>query len=344
MNNISNFSSSEEQSYFFFDRASLNDSLRSNQAFFGDFIHQQNVHRFLSSDEVAAIRENPRQAERIVHSITRKKLKGSDQQFLEIVDLLLDQGQNLLSLELCTYALLFCAKKGDFFAAQIEALLELNGEITVSSKMIGNFNIEFQRYPVYRLGKAICRLLLSLAEIFPEAQQKEYAEKGLLYAETLKKMEPKNEFGYYFEVRFLDFVAPYEAEKRLCIYVMLGRPTDPAQLLVDSAERLNCPRCCDLYIRNYLLPRGIETALDLVKDIAEKGSSYSSWLLFQKIPAKEERELKALQKSFQEIFRKAVDLTPQMDDFLRNPPQKFSDAGPAYRNNNLPNTNITNKE
>lgn len=78
MNNISNFSSSEEQSYFFFDRASLNDSLRSNQAFFGDFIHQQNVHRFLSSDEVAAIRENPRQAERIVHSITRKKLKGSD--------------------------------------------------------------------------------------------------------------------------------------------------------------------------------------------------------------------------------------------------------------------------
>lgn len=344
MNNISNFSSSEEQSYFSFDRATLDNSLQSNQAFFGYFIHQQNAHQFLSSDEVAAIRENPRQAERIVHSITRKKLKGSDQQFLEIVDLLLNQGQNLLSLELCTYALLFCAKKGDFFAAQIEALLELNGEITVSSKMIGNFDIEFQRYPVYRLGKAICRLLLSLAEIFPEAQQKEYAERGLLYAETLKKMEPKNEFGYYFEVRFLDFIAPYEAEKRLCMYVILGRPIDPAQPLVDSAERINCPRCCDLYIRNYLLPRGIETALDLVKDIAEKGSSYSSWLLFQKLPAKEERELKALQKAFQAIFQKAVDLTPQIDDFLKNPPQKFSDAGLAYRNNNLPNANITNKE
>ena len=178
VDNISNFSSSEEQSYFSFDQTSLNDSLRSNQAFFGDFIHQQNTHRFLSPDEVAAIQENPCQARRIVHSITRKKLKGSDQQFLEIVDLLLDQGQNLLSLELCTYALLFCAKKGDFFAAQIEALLELNGVITVSSEMIGNFNLEFQRYPIYRLGKAICRLLLSLAEILPGAQQKEYAEKN----------------------------------------------------------------------------------------------------------------------------------------------------------------------
>lgn len=344
VDNISNFSSSEEQSYFSFDQTSLNDSLRSNQAFFGDFIHQQNAHRFLSPDEVSAIRENPCQAKRIVHSITRKKLKGSDQQFLEIVDLLLDQGQNLLSLELCTYALLFCAKKGDFFAAQIEALLELNGVITVSSEMIGNFNLEFQRYPIYRLGKAICRLLLSLAEILPGAQQKEYAEKGFSYAETLKKMEPKNEFGYYFEARFLNFIAPYEAEKRLCMYVMLGRPTDPAQPVVDSAERLNCPRCCDLYIRNYLLPRGIETALDLVKDIAEKGSFYSSWLLFQKLPAKEERELKALQESFQEIFQKAVSLTPQIGDCFKNPSQKFSDAGSTYRNNNLSNTIITNKE
>ena len=323
--------------------------------FFDDFIHQQKAHQFLSSDEAAAIRKTPRQAERIVRSITDKKLKGSDQQFLEIIDLLLDQGQNLLSLELCTYALPFCAKKGSFFAAQIEALLELNGEIAVSSKMIEEFNLEFQQYPIYRLGKAICRLLLSLAEIFPEQQQKEYAEKGLPYAETLKKMEPKNEFGYYFEVQLLRFIAPYEAEKRLSMYVMLGRPTDSAQPLVDSAERLNCPRCCDLYIKDYLLPRGMETALDLVKDVAEKGNFYSSWLLFQKLPAKEERELKALLKSFQEVFKKAIDLmdqnkqiqklrTPQMDDFLRNSPQKFSDADSAYLNNNLPNTNITNKE
>lgn len=55
VDNISNFSSSEEQSYFSFDQTSLNDSLRPNQAFFGDFIHQQNAHRFLSPDEVAAI-------------------------------------------------------------------------------------------------------------------------------------------------------------------------------------------------------------------------------------------------------------------------------------------------
>ena len=100
----------------------------------------------------------------------------------------------------------------------------------------------------------------------------------------------------------------------------------------------------DLYIRNYLLPRGIETALDLVKDIAEKGSFYSSWLLFQKLPAKEERELKALQESFQEIFQKAVSLTPQIGDCFKNPSQKFSDAGSTYRNNNLLNTIITNKE
>lgn len=355
MDNISKFSSSEEQSYFSFDRTSLNDSLKSIQMFFDGFIHQQKAHQFLSSDEAAAIRKNPRQAERIVRSITDKKLKGSDQQFLEIIDLLLDQEQSILSLELCTYALDFCAKKGNFFAAQIEALLEINGEIAVSSEMIGNFDIEFQQYPTYRLGKAICRLFLSLAEIFPKSQQEEYAEKGLPYAETLKKMDPKNEFGYYFEVQLLRFIAPYEAEKRLSMYVMLGRPTDPAQPLMDSAERLNCPRCCDLYIKDYLLPRGMETALDLVKDVAEKGIFYSSWLLFQKLPAKEERELKALQKSFQEMFQKAIDLmdqnkqiqklrTPQMDDFLRNPPQEFSASGSAYRNNNLPITNITNKE
>lgn len=191
--------------------------------FFDDFIHQQKAHQFLSSDEAAAIRKTPRQAEKIVRSITDKKLKGSDQQFLEIIDLLLDQEQSILSLKLCTYALDFCAKKGNFFAAQIEALLEINGEIAVSSEMIGNFDIEFQQYPAYRLGKAICRLFLSLAEIFPEPQQEEYAEKGLSYADTLKKMEPKNEFGYYFEVRFLHFIDPYEAEKRLCMYVMLGK-------------------------------------------------------------------------------------------------------------------------
>lgn len=245
------------------------------------------------TNEAERIQQNPNLAKTVVRDILHRKLIGKDGQFIELIDILISQNNYLEAFDLCRYSLSRSRKKGDIYAGLIESLIKL-GIATVDTKSVLKIIAEYEYFETFRFCRAICHFFEDLVDGISNSDPKrnQYVQEGLKYSEKLKSLNPRNEQGYLFEIKLLNFIDMNAAKRKLQRIVMLARPQELARISMDSQETLLCPECCRLFVNNWC-PQG-DVALTIIERVSVKGAKDAKMLLLQELPPQEKIRLEEL--------------------------------------------------
>lgn len=270
------------------------------------------------------IRDNPDMADQVVKKIITQKRRGQSDAFFYLVDLLQSRGKDAAALFLNTHSLLIHENCGDLYAKQIELLLQWTDAATVHSIMKPVIDEKYKDCRSPRLTAALCGLFWHLAKDSTSTAQGKLVNTGLNYAIDLQKTAPENEWGYYWEIMLLQLTSPEEAENKLTQYVSLARPAPFSEHIKDTACKLLCPRCCQLYII-FVLSKCRAYVRQIVH-IAKKGQADAKYLSSRILLPTEKAEASRLYLYFTDEIAKA-------DSFLKRASEsqfsKLSEVPPA---------------
>lgn len=258
------------------------------------------------TDEKEKLRKNPQLAEMVVEDIIHRKLKGKDESFIELIDLLISQNNFWQAFYLCIYALTVCRQKGDIYAGLIESLIELGistDDTTSVRKIVDN---EYDKYETFRFCRAICHLFLDWAKGCSEKNIRyKNVEEGLKYAEKLKSLNPRNEQGYYFEIRLLSLKDETFAARKLQRIVKCEQPRELFRTSMDSSEELMCPECCRLFVSIFSQHR-TDAYTTLIDRSCKKGIRDARFLLRQELAPQDKRRIEKLIDFFDNELRHSM--------------------------------------
>lgn len=254
------------------------------------------------TNEAEIIRSSPDLAGSVVKNIRQQKLKGKDERFIDLIDLLIFLNKYWDAFVLCRYALSVCRKKGDIYAGLIESMIELGIAADETSTIQGIVDEEYEDFQTFRFCRAICHFYEDTAYRMRlrDPKREIWIQRGLLFAEKLKSLNPRSEQGYYFEIKLLYLKDEKDAARRLQRIVLFEhRPPELKRISMDSKEILLCPECYELFVNN-LSQQGTEMARSLIKEIAKEAIRSTKTLLEQELPPQEKKRLMKIQQFFEE--------------------------------------------
>lgn len=267
------------------------------------------------SEAVRVLREKPEMANELVLAILMQERKGSDESFLELIELLREIDEPGLADMVNRHALKIFRYNGDFYAIDIELRLLWSDARSAAPKIQKILNERYDECWSYRLGRAACDFYWHIAKISRRDEQRGYAERGIACARQLQRTQPQNEWGYYWEIE-LTWLISQEAACELFMKYLWRTPDRLAERNHDAREVLCCPRCCKLYIERVLSQTmSLGWNGEPLKQAAEKGLRYVTALYLRRPPALERAELEQLG----EYFRQQIEQVEmyQREDFRR---------------------------
>lgn len=278
------------------------------------------------------VESNPNQIGQVVQAIITRGLRGNDESILKLLDILRVQKEYKLAYGLSIYASQIFVNNGDIYAAEIESAIELTDALSAGSVIQRIIDSKYESCWSYRFGRAVCNFYWHIAKMnLSAAEKKKYVENGLSCARDLQMRNPKDEFGYFWEVELLWLIDPFEGARKLRRYVREAKPPPLLSLNEDSKTELSCPRCCELYIKRILSVNG-QLAWQQIEECAIKGLADAFSLSFQELPPIEQAELSRLSAYFNNQIDRVTAMKKQSAALRKKQLQEVPEASNHSRN------------